>query len=46
NKQISILIPNQKNSKTKTINLATLNSFQDPILALQKSDEMIEEIVH
>ncbi|RIB18262.1 hypothetical protein C2G38_2185150 [Gigaspora rosea] len=44
--QVSILIPNQRSSKTKVINLATSDSYQIPYPTPQNSEETIREMVH
>ncbi|CAG8515573.1 7204_t:CDS:1 [Dentiscutata heterogama] len=45
--QMSILIPNQRSGKTKTINLATFDRYQDPISIPQGlKEETIREMAH
>ena len=44
--QVSILIPNQRSSKTKVINLATSDSYQIPYPTPQNSEETIGEMAH
>ncbi|CAG8819984.1 26828_t:CDS:2, partial [Dentiscutata erythropus] len=45
--QVSILIPNQRSGKTKTINLATSDRYQDPISIPQGlKEETIGEMAH
>ncbi|CAG8830989.1 5556_t:CDS:1, partial [Gigaspora rosea] len=45
--QVSILIPNQRSGKTKTINLATSNRYQNPISIPQGlKEETIREMAH